>query len=155
MLGADDGGPLPDANMQSGAIIQMYAETRAYQEPGASLFPNIEKSWGLLMNQRDLTASEELIEVVTAENDNPPYDADVYPGMTGSGLETGLEVWGANVGAQGNEQIISAQGFVLPLGLLKIVVSKVGGSFSEGDVRLKLNYIPGMDKGLLTSEVRQ
>ncbi len=155
MLGADSGGPLPDANLNSGAIIQMYAETRAYQEPGAALFPNIEKSWGLLLNQRDQASSEDLIEVVTAENDNPPYDADVYPGMTGSGLETGLEVWGANIGAQGNEQILSAQGFAMPLGLLKIVVSKVGGSFSDGDVRLKLNYIPGMDKGILTSEVRQ
>ncbi len=155
MLGADDGGPLPDANLDSGAIIQMYAETRARQEKGAELLPDIEKSWGLLLNQRDQTSTEDLIEVVTAENDQPPYDADVYPGMTGSGLETGLEFWGANVGAQGNEQILSAQGFALPLGLLKIIVSKVGGSFSEGDVRLKLNYIPGMDKGILTSEVRQ
>ncbi len=152
MLGEDTGGPLPDANLDSGAIIQMYAETRAQEEVGAVVPANIDKSWGMMLTQRDMETSEELVEVVTAENDNPPYDLDVYPGMKDSGLEAGIEQWGGNIGSTGNEQVVKVMGFALPLGLLKV---SAGSLASTGDIRLRLNFIPGPDKGYLTSEVRQ
>ncbi len=156
MLGEDTGGPLPDANLDSGAIIQMYAETRALEEVGAVVPADIEKSWGMMLTERDMQTSEELVEVVTAENDTPPYDVDVYPGMKDSGLESGIEQWGGNIASTGLEQVIRVQGFALPLGLLKIIVASGGSqAYVTGDVRLRLNFIPGPDKGYLTSEMRQ
>ncbi len=152
MLGEDTGGPLPDANLDSGAIIQMYAETRAQEEVGAVVPADIEKSWGMMLTERDMETSEDLVEVVTAENDNPPYDLDVYPGMKDSGLEGGIEQWGGVVAPQGTEQSVRIPGFALPLGLLKVTAGTLA---STGDVRLRLNFIPGPDKGYLTGEVRQ
>ncbi len=158
MLGEDTGGPLPDANLDSGAIIQMYAETRAMEEQGPELFDDIDKSWGMMLTQRDMETSEKLVDTYIHENDFPPYDRDVYPGMTDSGLEGGIEQWGGLIGLF--ESTIKVPGFGIPLGLLKITAGEAEtqtgvSGMATGDVRLRLNFIPGPDKGYLTSEVRQ
>lgn len=150
VLGEDIGGPLPDAYLTSAAIIQGYADTRA-RETSLSTPAEMKDSWMTLLNQRDIFSTETLAENIEAENDFPPYDKDKYPGMTGSGFETGQRVF--EVPQFGKFQTYKLiPGFICPLGLIKLTSANTGNT---AEIRLRLNFIPGPYKGVLADGVRQ
>lgn len=133
--------------LDSGAVIKMYQDTRARQ-PDEPLVPAaLATSWGTLLTD-DGSQEPELVEIIDAENDFPPYDNDDYVG-TG---DNGDEPWTKSVMSINKYSPLSTTGgFVAPLGLLRISTNNT----SSDSMYLKLTIAPGFDRGIGTQGVRQ
>ncbi len=144
MLGDDVGGPLP-ANLNSGAIIKMYQDTRARQQQEPLVPADMPNSWGTQLTDSG-SQDPELAAIIDAENDLPPYDNDDYVGADNNfngGVAQSLMVTTTTLA------IDKDIGFKVPLGLIKVV------HVSQGDGNLMLHLTPGSHKGVYCEEVKQ
>lgn len=132
----------------SGGIIKMYADTRARQTSEPLVPTDMPDSWGTIITD-DGSQDPELAAIVDAENDLPPYDNDDYVGGDTNWVkpvvQTAITVPAASVGAaQGY-----GGGFCAPLGLIKVETAL--GSAGV----LKINLMPGITKGVMTTPMKQ
>ncbi len=146
MLGADVGALTPGSGLNSGAIIQMYQETRARVVESPVVPAGMSTSWGTLLTD-DGSQEPELADVIEDESDNPPYDLTKYPG---SGTATADEGTGQVplMTVKDNYPVVSSfNGFLVPLGLMKLTFAHAEGE-SGSAFDLWINLVPGTYHGI-------
>lgn len=132
------------------SLVKAYEESRATVQP---LDPNVpagmsESFFNLLTD----TGSQEpeLAEVIEAENDQPPYDTDNYPGGDGNAPDPVTVGYAAISGAEVDGKV---GGFVAPCGLLEFEIigyDATGGEIAAHlmpSIGILLHVAPGMYKG--------
>jgi hypothetical protein len=99
----------------------------------------------------------ELADVIIDENDNPPYDIDIYPGSsnldgTSSNAATPVAVAYAAISSAEVDGRIG--GFIAPCGLIELDIVAYGADGSEisadqmPEIEILLHCAPGMYKGV-------
>jgi len=156
MLGADVG--TPGAYLSVG-LTEAYAESRALVRDGTPRVPAgfADSFFNLLTDSG--SQEPELAGTIEFENDDPPYDADAYPGAAGNAVGPVIgDMMGASSGAPNG--ILGP--FVAPCGLIKLTAngakvaldgttSPVGGA----EVMLKITVMAGKYKGVAAIDMGQ
>lgn len=146
MLGDDVAGAGAPDLIKSGAIIHAYADTRARVQEEPDVPGDMSLSWMTLLTD-DGSQEPELADLIEGINDLPPYDKENYPG---GDINYNDGVTQAGFATTATFVVDKAQGFKVPLGLIKVNWA-IGG----GTAVIKLNLMPGTYKGLLATEVQQ
>lgn len=147
VLGADDAGK------DSVGIIKGYESTRSTvqtEDPADDAFDA--SNWMITLFDEG-SSDPELAAYVVAENDEPPYDQDDYPGATtnldGGVFQTSLScAFNPATGATKTRDV--SEGFLAPLGLLKIVTD---ASVEAGSNILQIRLVPGTYNGCLSESI--
>lgn len=147
VLGADD------AAKDSVGIIKGYESTRSTvqaEDPDDEAFDA--SNWMITLFDEG-SSDPELAAYVTEENDRPPYDQDDYPGATtnldGGVFQTSLAcAFNPATGATKNRD--NSQGFLAPLGLLKIVTDS---TVEVGSNILQIRLAAGDYNGCLSESI--
>lgn len=145
VLGPDDVGA------DTVGIVQGYQDTRATvhaEDPADD--PVDANNWMITLFDEG-SSDPELADIVIDENDQPPYDQDMYPGADTNAANPHFQgylkcLYDPLVGAAKN--VDSMPGFLAPLGLLKIITSDVGGQ-----EYLQIKLVPGNYRGVLAERI--
>ena len=120
------------------SLVKAYEESRATVSPDQ---PNVPAALtGSFFNLLTDSGSQEpeLATVIEAENDNPPYDLDNYPGGDANAPDPVVVGYGAISASEVDGRI---GGFVAPCGLLEI---EVVGYDSDG-AKIPIESMPSID----------
>jgi len=142
------------------SLVKAYADSRATVQ---FTDPNVPADFsGSFFNLLTDSGSQEpeLADVIEGENDQPPYDYDEYPGADVIAPAAILQSFGvASVGHPKG----TLPGFMAECGLIKFEVrardqngaeiTNLGLALSE--LRIKVNYVPGTNRGLMMDKMGQ
>lgn len=156
----------PDSNVAVGAIdgkrslVKAYAESRSTVQQND---PNVPATvpTGFFNLLTDTGSQEpELADIIIDENDQPPYDYDQYPGA--DVIAPAPIIQSTGVASVGHPKG-TLPGFMAECGLIKFEVrawDQNGVQVADlgavvGDVVLKVNYVPGTNRGLMMKRMGQ
>jgi hypothetical protein len=156
----------PDSNIAVGAIDGKRSLVKAYAESRSTVQltdPNVPTSVPTsFFNLLTDTGSQEpeLADVIIDENDQPPYDYDQYPGA--DVIAPAPIIQSTGVASVGHPKGI-LPGFMAECGLIKFevrawdqtgqIINDLGSAI--GEVILKVNYMPGPNRGLMMERMGQ
>lgn len=145
VLGPDD---LPGDSL---GMVQGYQDTRATVQAEAPDDTPVDASNWMIQLFDEGSSDPELALVIQDENDQPPYDHDMYPGAGSNAINPHFQgylkcLYDPLVGAAKNVDTMG--GFLAPLGLLKITSSDVGGTEF-----LQIKLVPGNYRGVLAERI--
>ncbi len=133
------------------SLVKAYEESRATVHADSPNVPaGMETSFFNLLTDSGSQEPELALEIA-AENDNPPYDLDNYPGGDGNAINP-VTVGYAAISAQ--EVDGSIGGFIAPCGLLEIEIKGYDGNGLEVTpenmpaIDILLHVAPGAYKGI-------
>lgn len=131
----------------SRGIVEGYADSRAYPQSPDPVEPNLGSSANWLRDMFDVgNDNVEIIENVTDQNDNLPYDQINYPG--GETVSPALQTVGFTVhDATTISGTSSIEGSNVKCGLLKIT-SDMSAAWT-----LKIMLVPGRNRGYLAERL--
>ncbi len=139
-------------------LIESFGATRATVDSDQPNVPG-DASDDPLLNVFDYgTTIDEVIDKLEAENDNPPYDLEDYPGAETNAPEPVIVQYGAISNAEVDGRV---GGFVAPCGLLEIEIKgydQDGVEFPRASmpvIDLLLHVAPGMYKGVASVPMGQ
>lgn len=143
-------GPDDDAKDTLG-IIQGYQDTRAtVQAEDPDDDPVDGSNWMITLFDEG-SSDPELTAQVIDENDQPPYDLDNYPGADANGIGGTFQGYLAcnfNVATGATKTQDVLDGFIAPLGLIKVETTAVAGNEF-----LQINVAPGFYKGCASESI--
>ena len=145
LIGTDTG----SSNKRS--LVVAYEQSRATVFANAPNVPTTLKDSFFNLLTDSGSQEPELAEVIRAENDNPPYDLDAYPGGATNGGTAVTVGYGAISASEVDGRI---GGFVAPCGLLEIEIKgydQDGVQFPVAnmpEIGLLLHVAPGAYKGV-------
>jgi hypothetical protein len=145
LIGTDTG----SSNKRS--LVVAYEQSRATVFADAPNVPTTLKDSFFNLLTDSGSQEPELAEVIRAENDNPPYDLDAYPGGATNGGTAVTVAYGAISASEVDGRL---GGFVAPCGLLEIEIKgydQDGVQFpvaSMPEIGLLLHVAPGAYKGV-------
>lgn len=149
-LCGNNAGTVAGGDLTYGGIIHNYQESRARVPDFSPDEEDPADSWGIRL--LDLGGQEsELSDILTSENDQPPYDADDYPGVTGNLSLATFGSWAQSTNTYNLESHMV--GGYLPCGLLRILVSPYADT--DLSAALVLHVTPGTYKGVHAPTMRQ
>ncbi len=151
MLGADVGSTAAGSALNSGAVIQMYEDTRARVVTSPEVPAEMSTSWGTLLTD-DGSQEPELADIIETESDEPPYDKTDYVGGDANWSAASLSRF-SKLTIYNDMDLLP--GFALPLGLLKLGVSATGEDAANSTVTVELNFMKGFYKGFATTDMEQ
>ena len=140
------------------SLVEAYQESRATVQPTDPNVPaGMSTSFFNLLTDSG-SQEPELADVIEDENDQPPYDTDLYPGGDGNMIRPVTVAYGA-ISPQEVDGRVS--GFIAPCGLLEIEIKgyDVAGdeiaTASMPSIDLLLHVAPGMYKGVAAVDMGQ
>ncbi len=133
------------------SLVKAYAESRARVQP---VDPNVPASlstsfFNLLTDSG--SQEPELADVIEAENDEPPYDPDAYPGGDTNADSPAIVQYGAISSAEVDGRVGP---FVAPCGLIELQIRGFDSNGAEVDssampeIEVLLHVAPGTYKGV-------
>jgi len=157
LVGADTN---PTAFTGKRSLVKAYAESRStVQFTDPNVPATVSTSFYNLLTDSG-SQEPELADVILAENDQPPYDYDQYPGA--DVIAPAAIVQSTGIASVGHPKGILS-GFMAECGLIKFEVrawtstgepvTNLGATL--GDIELKVNYVPGTNKGLMMTRMGQ
>ncbi len=145
MLGADVG-TVGSGSFNSGGIVQMYEDTRARVVESPEVPATMSSSWGTVLTD-DGSQEPELADIIETESDNPPYNLTKYPGSGTATADEGVGQVPLSVLPANYDVVSSFNGFLAPLGLLKLTFAHSEGE-SGSAFLLWINLVPGKYNGV-------
>jgi len=141
MIGNHNGSP---SNWDSIGVIKSYADTRGrVQDEQPLLDPDLQAD--PLVNLIDYSSENQINDLLDMiddqDNENPPYDADVYVGE----IDTHHQHVGRAVTTADNGRVTYLGGFCAPCGLIGVDPS---GLLESDDFRVVVNLAPGTYSGV-------
>lgn len=142
------------------SLVKAYADSRAtVQFTDPNVPADFSDSFFNLLTDSG-SQEPELADVIEGENDQPPYDYDDYPGADVIAPAAILQSFGvASVGHPKG----TLPGFMAECGLIKfemrardqdgVEITNLGSVISE--LRIKVNYVPGTNRGLMMDKMGQ
>lgn len=142
-----DVGSIAAGNLQSVGLIQAYADSRATVFPDAPNTPAgfADSFFNVLTDSG--SQEPELAGVIRAENDNPPYDLNNYPGgSTNAPVAVGADFSTATIGAP--NAVVGP--FVAPCGLMRLNLQSYfqGAQAASFPVLMRVTLMAGKYKGI-------
>lgn len=149
-----------DDSASKKSLVKAYADSRAtVQFTDPNVPADFSSSFFNLLTDSG-SQEPELADVIEGENDQPPYDYDEYPGADVIAPSAVLQSFGvASVGHPKG----TLPGFMAECGLIKFevrardqngaVITDLGAAL--GEVSIKVNYVPGTNRGLMMDKMGQ
>jgi len=140
-----------DAAKDSVGIIKGYESTRSTVQTEDPADDSVDPSNWMITLFDEGSSDPELMGYVLEENDKPPYDQDDYPGATtnlvGGNFQTYLTCnFDPATGAAKSSD--HAGGFLVPLGLIKVVTTNTSGTEF-----LQIRLVPGSYNGCMSESI--
>lgn len=143
MLGTHTGSP---GSYTSVGALAAYNETLTYPSASPSEVSTMDTGvWNNLIETAGV--NDDLSTALSDDNDNPPYDAFIFPGMKAGMTGNSHQPWSAREihlkGTYQNSAMVG--GFEVPLGLICV---ETGASSGENTIGLIIELAPGDYKGV-------
>lgn len=143
------GGQTDNGNWESIGLIKSYAETRA--EPDQSGSPIIPANADVdpLNNLFDFSSEEMLNDIINnldEDNDQTPYDADLYVGEVANHMQHVARLATTNESGR----VVKGTGFCAPFGLIMVDPSEIQG---DDNYRIVINLAVGTYNGVYAERV--
>jgi hypothetical protein len=150
---------LGDDSPTKKSLCKAYADSRAtVQFVDPNVPADISTSFFNLLTDSG-SQEPELADIIIAENDQPPYDFDDYPGADVIAPVPSVQSFG--LASVGHPKGV-LPGFIAECGLIKFEIrayDQTGTLITDlqalGEVLIKINYVPGGSKGVVSHPMGQ
>lgn len=131
----------PDDGTDSLGLIFQYQDSRASVfSPDPNVLAGVDETMYTLASEVLGNQTDEIVENMQTDNNEPPYDQDEYPGGANNAYEPQLYAFAAN--ATTAKRKLTLNGFAAPNGLLEIQYNKDavenGGQPNSGELWIQL-----------------
>lgn len=108
-------------------LIFQYQDSRASVfSPDPNVLVGVDETMYTLASEVLGNQTDEIVENMQTDNNEPPYDQDEYPGGSTNGIEPVLYSFGAN--SSTGKRKLTLNGFAAPNGLIEIQFDKTTGT---------------------------